>query len=160
MKHHILTPCHKHIIQCYMYNIMSSTKWLYKPYPSPSKTNQTRWGWHHNTFHHPYIMCHFANYDTTKPSKNTLSRFYGITFVGVFKQKLISLRKRYFVHVLLDCNLFEINISYGFRNIAAINLLCQQPSVQLIVTLTRYKLSPLIPIAPVCAWNSYNLQTR
>ena len=28
----------------------------------PSKTNQTRWGWHHNTFHHPYILCHFANY--------------------------------------------------------------------------------------------------
>ena len=41
----------------------------------------------------------------------------------------------YFVHVLLDCNLFEIDISYGFRNIKAINLLCQQPSAQLIVTL-------------------------
>ena len=23
----------------------------------PSKTNQTRWEWHHNTFHHPYILC-------------------------------------------------------------------------------------------------------
>ena len=52
---------------------------------------------------------------------------------GVFKQKLISLRIIYFVHVLLDCNLFEINISYGFRNI---NLLCQQPLAQLIITLT------------------------
>ena len=38
----------------------------------------------------------------------------------------------YFVHVLLDCNLFEI-ISYGFRNIKAINSLCQQPSAQLIL---------------------------
>ena len=28
-----------------------------------------------------------------------------------------SLRIIYFVHVLLDCNLFEISISYGFRNI-------------------------------------------
>ena len=36
------------------------------------------------------------------------------------------------ISVLLDCNLFEINISYGFRNIKAI---CQQPSAQLIVTL-------------------------
>jgi len=27
----------------------------------PSKTNQTRWEWHHDTFHHPYILCHFAN---------------------------------------------------------------------------------------------------
>ena len=33
---------------------------------------------------------------------------------GVFKQKLISLQIRYFVHVLLDCNLFEISISYDF----------------------------------------------
>ena len=38
----------------------------------PSKTNQTRWGLHHNTFHHPYILCHFANYAHHKPSKNTL----------------------------------------------------------------------------------------
>ena len=52
---------------------------------------------------------------------------------GVFKQKLISLRVKYFVHVLLDCNLFEINIGYGFLNI---NLL-QQPSVQLTVTLSH-----------------------
>ena len=28
--------------------------------------------------------------------------------------------------VTMDCNLFEINISYSFRNIKAINLLCQQ----------------------------------
>ena len=35
------------------------------------------------------------------------------------------LRCFYFFHVLLDCNLkFEINISYGFGNIRAINLLC------------------------------------
>ena len=40
--------------------------------------------------------------------------------------------------MLLDCNLFEINISYGFRNIKAINSLCQQPSAQLIVTLIEY----------------------
>ena len=56
---------------------------------------------------------------------------------GVFKQKLISLRIIYVVHVLLDCNLFEINISYIFRNIKAIDLLRQQPSVQLIVTLSE-----------------------
>ena len=37
--------------------------------------------------------------------------------------------------MLLDCNLLEINISYGFGNIKAINLLCQQPAVQLVVTL-------------------------
>ena len=37
--------------------------------------------------------------------------------------------------MLLDCNLFEINISYGFGDIKAINLLCQQPPAQLIVTL-------------------------
>ena len=30
-----------------------------------------------------------------------------------------------------------MNISYGFGNIKAINLLCQQPSSQLIVTLTE-----------------------
>ena len=35
--------------------------------------------------------------------------------------------------MLLDCNLFEINISSSFRNIKA--SLCKQPSVQLIVTL-------------------------
>ena len=48
----------------------------------------------------------------------------------------VSLRIIYFIHVLLDCNLFEINISYGFLNIKTINSLCQQPLVQLIVTLT------------------------
>ena len=41
----------------------------------------------------------------------------------------------YFIHVLLDYNLFEMNISYGFGNIKAINLLYKQPLVQLIVTL-------------------------
>ena len=41
----------------------------------------------------------------------------------------------YFFHVLFDCNLFKINISYGFGDIKAINLLCQQPSAQLIITL-------------------------
>ena len=28
----------------------------------PSKTNQTRWKWHHNTFIPSYILCHFAKY--------------------------------------------------------------------------------------------------
>ena len=29
----------------------------------PSKTNQTRWEWHHNTFTtFLYILCHFSNY--------------------------------------------------------------------------------------------------
>ena len=35
----------------------------------------------------------------------------------------------------MDCNLFEINICYGFGDIKAINLLCQQSPVWLIVTL-------------------------
>ena len=64
---------------------------------------------------------------------------------GIFKQKLISLRIRYFVRVLLDCNLFETNISYSFWNIA-INLLCQQPSVQLIVTLILWMNGHLLPL--------------
>ena len=34
---------------------------------------------------------------------------------GVFKQTFISLRIIYFVHVLLDCNLFEIN-KFLFEN--------------------------------------------
>ena len=51
----------------------------------------------------------------------------------------------YFFHVFLDCNLFEINISYDFQNIKAINLLCQQPSAQLIVTLnSTIKTSPTV----------------
>ena len=54
---------------------------------------------------------------------------------GFFKQTFISLRIIHFVHVLLNCNLFEININSGFRNIKAINSLYQQPSAQLIVTL-------------------------
>ena len=53
---------------------------------------------------------------------------------GVFKQKLFCL---HFFHVLLDCILFEINISYSFGDIKAINLLCQQPLTQLIITLKR-----------------------
>ena len=60
---------------------------------------------------------------------------------GVFKQTFVSLRIIYFVHVLLDCNLFEISISYGFRNIKTINSLCRQPSAQLIVTLIQVVLS-------------------
>ena len=57
--------------------------------------------------------------------------------LGIFKQNLISLRIIYFVHVLLDCNLYEVKESYSFRNIKVINLLCQQPSAQLIVTLIK-----------------------
>ena len=26
------------------------------------KNSQTGWKWHHNTSHHPYILCRFANY--------------------------------------------------------------------------------------------------
>ena len=63
---------------------------------------------------------------------------------GGFKQTFISLQIIYFVHVLLDCNLFEISISYGFRNIKAINSLCQQPSARLIVTLTAVQISRLL----------------
>ena len=37
-------------------------------------------------------------------------------------------------HVQLDCNLFEINISYRFEDIKTINLLCQQSPMQFIVT--------------------------
>ena len=69
---------------------------------------------------------------------------------GVFKQTFISLRMMYFVHVLLDCNLFEINISYSFRNIKAINLLCKQPLAQLIVILIT-SLSQENTIAPISA---------
>ena len=54
---------------------------------------------------------------------------------GFLQQKLFCLQTIYFFHVLFDCNLFEINISYGFGDNKAINLLCQQPSAQLIVTL-------------------------
>ena len=56
--------------------------------------------------------------------------------LNALRQTLFCLRIMYFFRVLLDCNLFEINISYGFGNIKAINLLCQQPSAQLIVTLS------------------------
>ena len=59
----------------------------------------------------------------------------GLNALRLFKTDFFCLRIMYFFHVLLDCNLFEMNISYGFGNIKAINLLCQQPSVQLIVTL-------------------------
>ena len=34
-----------------------------------------------------------------------------------------------FLSCAVGCNLFEMNISYSFGNINAINLLCQQPSV-------------------------------
>ena len=44
--------------------------------------------------------------------------------VGVFLA--FCLQIIYFFHVLFDCNLFEINISYGFGDIKAISLLCQQ----------------------------------
>ena len=44
--------------------------------------------------------------------------------------------------MLLDCNLFEISISYGFRNIKTINSLSQKPSAQLIVTLIRLYFLP------------------
>ena len=54
---------------------------------------------------------------------------------GFLQQKLFCLQIIYFFHVLFNCNLFEINISYRFGDIKAINLLCQQPSAQLIVTL-------------------------
>ena len=39
-----------------------------------------------------------------------------------------------FLSCAVGCNLFEMNISYGFGNINAINLLSQQPSAQLIVS--------------------------
>ena len=39
--------------------------------------------------------------------------------------------------MLLECNLFEINISYGFGDIKAINLLCQQLPAQLVVSLRQ-----------------------
>ena len=48
---------------------------------------------------------------------------------GIFKQKLFCLRVMYFFHVLLDCNLFEISISYSFGS-----LLCQQPAAQFIMS--------------------------
>ena len=50
----------------------------------------------------------------------------------IFKQAFCLLHS---FNVLLDCNLFEINISYGLGDIKAINLLCQQPPAWLIVTL-------------------------
>ena len=41
--------------------------------------------------------------------------------------------------MLLDCNLLELyKISYGFGDIKVINLLCQQPSTQFIITLICY----------------------
>ena len=52
--------------------------------------------------------------------------------VGAFLNRSVFSPIKYFVHVLLECNLFEMNISYVFRNIKA---LCQQPSAQLIITL-------------------------
>ena len=39
--------------------------------------------------------------------------------------------------MLFDCNLFEINISYRFGDIKAINLLCQQLATWLIITLNK-----------------------
>ena len=76
--------------------------------------------------------------------------------VGVFlNKKLISLQIIYFVHVLLECNLFEINISYGFQNIKAINLLHQQlsqPSAQLTVTLSAGR--DQFPLPPVLSQNA------
>ena len=47
---------------------------------------------------------------------------------GAFKQKFFCLQS---FHVLLDCNLLEINISYGFGNIKVVHLLRQQPVAQL-----------------------------
>ena len=68
----------------------------------------------------------------------------------------------YFFHVLLDYNLFEMNISYSFGHIKAINLLCQQPSAQLIVTLTilhvnsltslKYPRLTMYKIQPLTTW--------
>ena len=43
----------------------------------------------------------------------------------------------------LDCNLFEISITYSFEDIKAIHLLCQQPPPQLIGTLSAFSLPPL-----------------
>ena len=40
-----------------------------------------------------------------------------VTDVLNFGQKLYSLRMIYFFNVLLDCNYFEINISYSFRDV-------------------------------------------
>ena len=48
----------------------------------------------------------------------------------------------YFFHVLFDCNLLEINISYSFGDIKGINLLCQQPPAWLIVTLIMNNSQP------------------
>ena len=43
-----------------------------------------------------------------------------------FKENLFGLQILiYFFHVLLDSNLFEINISYGFGDIQVIKFLCQ-----------------------------------
>ena len=54
---------------------------------------------------------------------------------GVFKQNLFFCL--HYFHVLFNCNLFENNISYGFGDIKTINLLCQQPPAQLIITLKK-----------------------
>ena len=54
---------------------------------------------------------------------------------GIFKKKHFCPRIIYFLHVLLHSNLIQINISCGFGNIKAINLLCQQAPAQLTVTL-------------------------
>ena len=80
---------------------------------------------------------------------------------GVFKQKRFCLRITYFFHVLLDCNLFEINVSYGFGNIKAINLLRQQPSAQLIITLRlRVLFMDKISMTQTCLYNiSYQKAT-
>ena len=71
----------------------------------------------------------------------------GLNALGLFTTEAFCLQIIYFFHVLFDYNLFEINISYGFGDIKAINLLCQQPSAQLINLKTRRDRDLSVPSA-------------
>ena len=53
----------------------------------------------------------------------------------------------YFFHVLLDCNLFEMNISYGFGNMKAINLL---RTMAVTIGPIRFHASRLINVIYTC----------
>ena len=61
----------------------------------------------------------------------------GLNVLGLFTTEAFLLPNNIFLSCAIGLQLFEMNISYGFGNIKAINLLCQQPSSQLIVTLTE-----------------------
>ena len=56
---------------------------------------------------------------------------------GVFTLPLFSLQEVYFFQVLLDCNLFEINISCGFLDINLQQQNYQQPTALFMITVDR-----------------------